>query len=275
MMTEIPFYDFGGAGERLHFAHSNGFPPASFKALLGALALDYRVLAMELRPLWAGYEPEELDNWNVVADDLLRFLDQQGWENIIGMGHSLGAVATMMAALKEPERFKVLVLVEPVFLPPPLLEMAAAHPGAAEMIPLVKATRRRRYEWPDEAAMFAHFRKKETFVRWSDEALWDYVRAGSEAGGAGVQLRYRRDWEARFYSLPPTTVWADIPQIKVPTMGVRGALSDTIAPESWALWQELQPEGHFVEMAEAGHMVPVERPFALADTIKSYLTGMV
>jgi pimeloyl-ACP methyl ester carboxylesterase len=268
----IPYYDFGGSGPLLHFAHSNGYPPACFRQMLQPLTDHFHVVGICLRPLWPGSEPEELQSWDVVATDLKQFFAQQGYRQVIGVGHSLGAVATMMAAGQAPDLFHSLVLIEPVFLPPQILNMIAVQPEAAENMPLLPLTRRRRTHWPDRQTAFDHFRPKPVFHRWSDEVLWDYVdHALHETDNGEVTLTYRREWEARFYAQPPLTVWEEIPKVTQPTLAIRGAESDTLLPQSWQLWQELQQGATFVEILEAGHMVPMERPQQLASKILNYL----
>ena len=80
-------------------------------------------------------------------------------EGHAGVGHSLGAVATMMAARKEPQRFRALALIEPVFLPPHVLQAIRAHPKLAAERPFVLSALRRRDRWPSRADAFARFRE--------------------------------------------------------------------------------------------------------------------
>jgi pimeloyl-ACP methyl ester carboxylesterase len=268
----IPYDEFGGSGPILHFAHSNGYTPGCFRQMLQPLTADYYVTGIRLRPLWPGSDPNELDSWDVIASDLRDFFVQQGYRQVIGIGQSLGAVATMMAAGQNPDLFQALVLIEPVFLPPDILNMIAAQPELAEKMPLLPLTRRRRTHWPDRQAAFAHFRQKTVFKRWSDETIWDYVNYGLHETDQGeVTLTYSREWEARFYEHPPLKVWQDIPKVTQPTLAIRGTDSDTLIPQSWQLWQELQPEATFVEISNAGHMVTMERPRVLATAIYNYL----
>lgn len=269
-MNQIPFLEFG-AGPLLHFAHANGFPPGTYSQFLNQLGVNYRVLAMAQRPLWPGEEPEQLDAWHQLAGDLIRFLDGHGAQGIVGAGHSLGAVVTMIAAIERPDLFEKLVLIEPVFLPPPLLAAAAAHPERAFEIPLVHIARRRRHHWSNRQAAFAHFRKKQVFARFSDAALYDYVEHGLEDCGDSVELRFSREWEARFYGTPPLEVWDQIPQMRQSTLAVRGTDTDTLMVPAWELWHELQPAAQFVEIGDAGHLVPMERPAELATVVAGFL----
>jgi pimeloyl-ACP methyl ester carboxylesterase len=273
----IPFDDLGGDGAyprpALHFAHSNAFPPACFRQFLSPFLVHYRVLAVHHRPLWPGSRPEELASWQQIADDLLCFFDQQGLTDVIGVGHSLGAVATLLAARQRPELFRALVLIEPIFLPPAILQALANDPDLIENLPLLQTTRGRRRRWPDRQAAFEHFRARTAFRRWSDEAIWDYVRCGlrEDRETGELELVYSREWEAQFYSRPPLEVWDVLPHVSHPTLAIRGAESDSLFPEAWARWQAIQPQATFVEIPDAGHMVTMEQPEKVAKVVLEFL----
>lgn len=275
MVDKIPFLDFGGTGQVFHFAHSNGYPPGCFQPLLTLFTDQYHVTAMFLRPLWPGSQPDKFVDWQTISDDLYQFLQQQGFEQVVGVGHSLGAVATMKTAIRYPALFKALVLIEPVFMPPEILSMIAADPEKAKLNPLYQKTVRRRNRWPDRQAAFDHFRAKAVFQRWSDEALWAYIDSGfQETADGQLALVYRREWEAQIYAHFPLTVWQEVPQMQQPTLAVRAAESETLLLQAWQLWQDLQPQAQFVEIPEAGHMVPAERPTAVAAEISKFLNSI-
>jgi pimeloyl-ACP methyl ester carboxylesterase len=270
----IPFLDFGGSGPTLHVAHANGYPPGCYRQFAAELTGHYRVLAIAQRPLWPHSRPEALTSWQLLADDLIRFFEQEGLEDVIGVGHSLGAVATMYAAVKRPSLFRQLILIEPVFLMPNLLKMAAANPDAAYQMPLVQGAQRRRNRWPNRQAAFDRFRAKSVFARFSDAALWDYVNhAIHEDENGEFILTYPREWEARIYARPPLHVWEQLPQVQPPILAIRATESDTITPAAWQLWQELQPTATFIEIPETGHMLTMERPSHLAQTILNHLSA--
>jgi pimeloyl-ACP methyl ester carboxylesterase len=271
----IPFDRFGDSGELIHFAHANGYPPGTYRQFLESLGKDYRVLAIQHRPIWATAPPETMTDWRMVTDDLIALLDSQNAQNIVGIGHSLGGVATMYAALQRPDLFRALILIEPVFLPEQALSMIRENPSLNPFdLPLVKTAMRRRDQWPDRQAAFDHFRPKAVFRRFSDETLWDYVNYGLKADAAGVSLVYSREWEARFYSLPPTDVWSCVPRIAQPTLAIRGSETDTIFPQAWQMWQDLQPQAQFVEMQNVGHMLTMEQPKAVAQIVRDFIGGL-
>lgn len=283
----IPYDDFGGDGPLLHFSHPNAYAPRTFRQFLEPLTADFHVIAAHHWPLWyraPGYDPavELVENgavnWDRTADDLLRFFDQQKLDAVIGVGHSLGAVVTMLAARKEPERFRALVLIEPVFLPPAVLEQAVANPDAATKTPLVESALRRRDHWVNRQAAYEHFRGKTVFGRWSDEALWDFIEGSMihDPTTGEVTLSYPKASEALIYSRPPTHVWDVLRDMTtqmraIPTLAVRAAESDTLFPSEWLRWQSIRPETSYVELENVGHMLTMEAPQDTAAIVGHWL----
>ncbi len=168
----------GGAGSPLHLAHANGYPPASYRGLVEHLGAHFTVQALRTRPLRPGTSPSAMTSWHQLADELVAWLDAEDMRDVVGVGHSLGGIVTMYAALARPERFRALALVEPVLLPPALLAQVGDPDEAAQRIGLVRVALQRRTSWPSHEDAFAHFRPKPVFARISDEVLWDYVRGG-------------------------------------------------------------------------------------------------
>lgn len=263
MSLSIPFEDYGGHGPLLHFAHANAYPPATYNQLLTRLSDHFSVLAMHFRPVWPGSQPEEMNAWSDFATDMITFLDKRISVEVIGLGHSLGAVTTMMAAHKRPDLFRALILVEPIFLPPTILRYFRQQPGSVQsyQLPPVEIAKRRRNGWADRQEAFDYFRPKPVFARWPDRALWDYVKYGLERENSGeLKLVFSPDWEAHIYSRPPTEVWELIPQITHPLMVIRGLGSDALLVEAWQLLKKTQAKGLYVEIPDSGHLVPMERP---------------
>jgi pimeloyl-ACP methyl ester carboxylesterase len=270
----VPFYDFGGDGPIFHFAHSNGYPPSSFRRLVAPLLTHYRVVGIYHRPLWPDSDPAAFDSWQIATDDLIRFFDEQGYRNVIGAGHSLGAITTMQAAVQRPDLFRALILIEPVLLLPAVLEMIARRdrPLAAEELPLIRIALKRQRTWPDRQFAFDHFRAKQVFARWPDETLWDYVYYGLHTNGEGMaELTFPPAWEAAIYALPPTDIWQVVPQLQHPTLAVRGGESETVVPATWQLWQAAQPHATFVEIPGTSHLLTMEKPQHVAAEIRKFL----
>nr|BFE95201.1 hypothetical protein GCM10020185_57370 [Pseudomonas brassicacearum subsp. brassicacearum] len=85
--------------QQIFFAHANGFPSATYGKLFAALAPQYQVAHLELH----GHDPRFPvdDNWHNLVDELIHHLELQP-APVWGVGHSLGGVLHLHAALRCP-----------------------------------------------------------------------------------------------------------------------------------------------------------------------------
>ncbi|MCB9186578.1 MAG: alpha/beta hydrolase [Flavobacteriales bacterium] len=277
MITEtangIPFVDFGGDDEVIHFAHANGFPTESYRLLAEELTKRHRVIGMEAQPLWPNSSWKAFHTWETAADDMIRFLDERQLSGIIGAGHSFGAIATVIAANKRPDLFSKLVLVEPVILPKWIYRLSASAPYwfLKQMNPVAKKAAKRTEVWDNREMVFNQFREKKVFSKMSDEALRDYVNAGTELTKEGkAKLRYSKEWETRVY-LTVSDPRKELAKLNVPFIVFRGKTSDTITSKVWQELQCLKTNGTYIEMPNCGHLLPFEKPKELAESIARFI----
>ncbi len=268
----IPFKDFGGAGSTIHFTHANAYHPGSYRQLLTYLTGQHRVLAMHLRPLWKNSKPADARNWHTHANDLIRFLEQENLENIVGIGHSLGAVSTLFAAVKRPALFDRIIVIDPVFLPPKMYRFTNLLPTSIrqKIIPPAKIARKRRYSWSSKAEAYSYLRPKRVFGRISDEVFRDIIEYGIEESADGqAQLTFSREWEAHIYS-SGSNPWRAIKKVRVPMLVIRGDQSNVLLPKSCSVLQKLQPEVRLVNLSGT-HLIPFEEPKLVARQILEFL----
>jgi pimeloyl-ACP methyl ester carboxylesterase len=270
-------YDFGGNGSIVHVGHANGFPPGTYGPMAHTLKERYHVIALPARPLWPGSTPDSAPSWHPLADDLILGLDALGLSGIAGVGHSLGGVLTLWAAVRRPDLFRAVVLVDPVILPPAwLCWLRLVHwLGLQKRLALVQGALHRRRVWPAHQACFGHYREKPLFARWSDEALWAYVESGLRPRDDGsFELVYPPEWEARIFATTPTGIWHDVRRLQVPALVIRGELSGTFRPQAEARMARYLPQAQFVTIRGAGHLVPMERPAETGAAILDFLEGV-
>ncbi|GAB3271462.1 alpha/beta fold hydrolase [Parahaliea aestuarii] len=266
---------FGGRGSTLVFAHANGYPPGAYRQLLEPLTARCEVIGYRHSPLWQGAAATPAParaNWRQFARDLAQTLEQRGGEPVWMMGHSLGAVVSMLAAVGKPQLFRGLILLDPVFLPSrQALAMAMTPEKVMRRIPLVRKTLLRPSRFSDRQAAFAFHRGKRPFARMSDEALWDYVHAGTRPGADGIELAWSPAWEAAVYSSVPL-VWPRLLRLKLPTLGLRGEESDILSAAALQRWGRLQP-GAQLETCPGGHLFPLEHPADTAARVARFIAG--
>ena len=281
-MTRQPLYEFGGQGPVVHVALANGFPPLTYQPLVQPLTTEYRVVSLPPRGLWPGIgaPPEEPDNWQQVAQDLLDGLREYQLHDVIAMGHSFGAVASMLAVLAEPSRFRALILLDPTLLPPHAMEMIKTmrDQGLMPRFPLVEQARVRRNQFTDVQAAFDYWRLKPLFKDWTDEALWLYTRSMTQpaADGAGVELTWPREWEAYYYMSINPDMWEITPQLNglLPTLIIAGGATDTFMPESVEKAKALLPDATHVTLPGYGHLFPHSAPAQAQAIISEWLAQL-
>ena len=265
-----------------HFLHANGYPPACYKPLMELLIHQYRVNAMHLRPLWPGSRPTEIGAWHPFTDDLLLFLDEQKIDSTIGTGHSIGAIVTLRTALRRPDKFRALVLIDPVLFPPRFIatwNLLKAVGLGYKLHPLVTGALKRRRQFDDLDQLFIAYRRKRIFRYFSDDALRAYIDGIVKPNQEhGYELIYSPEWEARIYY---TGIWRDIdlwwglPALKVPTLIIRGAETDTFLNPTARRVKKIRPATTIITLEKSTHLVPIEKPQETYETINKFIQGIL
>ena len=266
--------DWGGAGRPLVFSHANGFPTRSYGAFLRQLGPGFRVSSLDARPLWPGADPAGLRTWQPLAEDLAETLAARGLRGAVGMGHSLGAVCSLRAAVADPGLFRALVLVDPVlFTGLRALSWGVMRRHAwVERTPIVAGAVRRRDRWATPAEAREGWRGKALFRDFTDECFDAYLAAALVPHpDGGWTLRYPKAWEAAIFRTTPADPWDWVRRSPVPTLVIRGGHSDTLSPAALARCRKVLPSVRVVEIPSAGHMAPLERPEAVAQVVNGFL----
>jgi pimeloyl-ACP methyl ester carboxylesterase len=276
-----PLVELGGDADApiLHIAIANGFPPQTYIPLLRPFMQTHRVVSLPPRALWGDPTPPTThQSWQTVADDMLAGFDQYGLDNVLAIGHSIGAAASLLAVTKEPERFQSLVLLDPVMLMPNVLDIIAHswEQGVQDLMPLVQGALRRRSEFASKDDAFERFRGKRLFSDWSDEVLQLYVEHGTQpkADGDGVELIWSPQWEAYYFATVDAILWNALPNLNglVPTLVMQGSTSDAFVPEAYEMVKAQLPDASYVQLDGHGHLFPQSAPEQVADIIQKWLT---
>jgi pimeloyl-ACP methyl ester carboxylesterase len=276
--SPIPYFDLGGRDAHLHFLHANGYPPECYTPLLDLLKREYHVFGMLLRPLWARSKPEDIQDWHHFSEDLLRVLAARQPEPVIGVGHSIGAIVTLRAALRDPGRFRALVLIDPVLLPPRrmlLWNFIRAIGLGYKLHPKIAGSMNRRRVFDDLDPVFRGYRNREVFRYLSDENLRIYIEGITKPRDGRYELVFSPEWETRIYftGLRDFDLWRDLPRLQVPALFLRGAETDTFWAETAELVKRRQPRVQIETIEKSTHLLPLERPQEVFDVMQSFLTA--
>lgn len=280
----IPLLHLGTKGPLLHFAPANGFPPATYRPLLDLLLPEYQIMMVPPRALWpdAGAPPDGPGSWRELADDVLKGLAEHGVDQVVAVGHSFGAVVSMLAVLQDPSRFRGLVLLDPTILPPSVMDAVrtARTRGEEVRFPLVEGALRRRNWFGSEPEAYLYFREKELFADWPDTALGYYaagvLRQAPDAQDVALQLAWPPEWEAYYYRSFYPDSWSDLPRLDglLPTLVLGGETSATFDGDSALLVRRILPRATHVTVKGYGHLFPLAAPEETAHVLRGWLSDL-
>ena len=274
-------------GSPLIFAHANGYPPESYRQFLKAFQDRYQITALYLRPLHPGSNPLDLKDWRLFRDDYLDYLDwyvEQSWSRpgpLVGIGHSLGGMTTLMAAMVRPEMFRCLILIEPVLLRRfrgGIVRYLARLGFLRRFFPLIRGTLKRKTHFSDRQAMFENYRSKPVFSGLSDQVLDDYVSGlAAQRPDGSVDLKYPPKWESRIYETAGTAdrfVWDNLARVPCPVLVLRGERTDTLFSDVLDGMINGLPQGRGITVPEAGHLLPLEAPEKTSQLVEDFLSEL-
>jgi pimeloyl-ACP methyl ester carboxylesterase len=260
---------FAPMSQPVFFAHANGFPSATYGVLFNALGAEYPVQYLPQH----GHDPRfpVADNWEQLVDELIYHLQQQA-EPVLGVGHSLGGVLHYHAALRHPELYRGVVMLDSPVLT--LLDKwvirAAKRFGFIDKITPAGRTLGRCEEFTDLNTARHYFAAKSLFRRFDPLCLEAYLQHGLKPAGTGLSLSFAAQTEINIYRSIPHTSPGRPEQLQVPLAMIRGRHSRVVLPHhTWSLRRVADGESLSLP---GGHMFPLERPQATADLLKQIFT---
>lgn len=274
---KIHYLQWGGKGLAAHLLHANGFCAGTYTPFVRYLTQDLRIIASDVRGHGSS-DPlthHRIRHWRVFTADLKRLIEQVMSPPIIGIGHSLGAVTTYIAASLYPHLFNAVVLIDPVILPRRILWKTALLKlvGLRGNYGLAKGARRRRKVFKGKSEALKRFLAgRGIFKTWSKEFVEAYLECGLlEKDDHTAILRCDPELEAQIFESVPLDVWRYAPNIQCPVLAIRGYYSETFLPEADRHLESAIPAYEGITIPDSGHFVPMEQPEACAQAIVNFV----
>lgn len=277
--VELAYFEWGDpdAGPTVLLVHATGFHARCWDGVVRALGDDVpHLLALDLRGHGRSSKAGP-HHWRQFGLDVAAFAAALDLDGIVGVGHSMGGHCVTWAAAAHVQRFRQLLLVDPVIMAPgayrqpPSFASADSHPVA-----------RRRNHWESPDAMYRRFENRHPFSLWDRAVLDDYCRYGllPAADGDGFALACPPQVEASIYmgstgrdigdvvaTLPhPVTVLRARPR----EAAEEGKLDFSRSP-TWPGLAAAFPNGRDVYLPALSHFIPMQRPALVAAHIRELL----
>ncbi len=213
----------------LHFLHGNGFDSRVYWPLLSQFVNDYDLVLSHAQGhggsdcgrRFLGYDR----NAELLAQWLQQLKAQRPGLPWIAMGHSFGGILSTLIASRQPQLFDQLILLDPVFMAPPL-SMATrqlARSGLMEYSPMARQARARRTRWGSREEARDYFAGRGVFRGWTEAALDAYLDYGLSHDNDGVELLTPSWLEAQIFARHDYRLWPAIRALKPPVHILRGA----------------------------------------------------
>lgn len=256
--------------ELIHFAHGNGFPSLCYKQFLQQFETEYDCCYIDK----IGHDPRfpVTENWLRLVDELIDSVRSQAQRPLIGMGHSLGGVLTFLAAIKEPQLFKVIVLIDaPILnrLKSKAIRLAKIM-GAIDRLTPAFRTRARKSHWESREQLIAYLQSRDLFSTFTKECLEDYITYGCECDAHGCSLRFDKQVEYDIFRTIPHHLYHYEGSLTIPCYLFYGEKSKTVDPID-RRYMKKHYAVHAYKMPGT-HMLPMEYPEQLARKIMDVLS---
>ena len=259
----------------LLFVHATGFHGRVWDRIAEAFPNHHRI-ALEQRGHGRS-ESVPVTHWKTFGEDMAAFVDVLGVDNIVGIGHSMGAHALVDAAARV-DLFSRLVLLDPTIAAPDAYAEAGEPPPWGDGLHPA-ARRKRTFASPDE--MIERMIGKSDFHLFEPRILRDYCVHGLLPVESGdYELACPPEIEAHVYmaSRSNGAIYDSVRSLDVPVTVVRAKLPDPDGPpgdfSSSPTWPGLVREfkhGNEIHLAECTHFIPMQMPDRVIDIISHAL----
>jgi pimeloyl-ACP methyl ester carboxylesterase len=229
------WYEEDGSGEPLVLLHPGGADARAFEVIVPGLAGHFRVFRPDRRGHGRTPDVDGPLTYELMARDMIAFLEQVVGGPAYLVGHSDGAPVALLTALARPDLVRRLVLASGVF------HHDGWAPGAIDL---------------DEETMAF-------FTEWHGEVSPD---------GPGHFLVLAAKLH-RMQSEEPTLTVAELAGYPGPALVMVGDDEDEIPMEHTLALRQGLPRSQLAVVPGAGHGLPVDKPELFNRLVVEFLTG--
>jgi len=254
-------------GQRWVFLHGLMGYALNWRKIISGLESTERVLAYDQRGHGKSFKPITGYASEDYADDLFLISEELGWDRFILVGHSMGARNAIMFAHKFPEKVERLVLED--IGPEGQPEAVKYYQDLLGCVPTPFASKLVAKEFfLNEFPL----RLKALGGHENANTLGQYFYANLiETAEQTVDWRFSK--EAIFASVKQGRAkdhWAELRQLPMPTLVVRGAESKELSREIFQRMVLANPRIEGVEIPNAGHWVHSEQSQEFLRVIRQF-----
>lgn len=262
MQEPQAFVREAGSGPAVVCLHSNASSSTQWRGLIDSLSPSHRVLAPD--GLGAGKSPPWPHERAMFLDDEVDFMApvfERAGDRFAIVGHSYGAAAALIAALRHRERVSALVLYEPTLFS--LVDARSAPPNGVDGIRHATRDALDALQHQDRDRAAAHF-----IDYWMGPGSWDAMPAQRKPAIADSMIQLRHWAHALFNEPAPLDAFA---QLDLPVLYMVGEASPASTQAVAELLMPRLPQVTTLRFPALGHMAPVTHPEVINAAIVRFL----
>ena len=254
--VDLSFRQHGQSGAAIVILHGLFGSSRNWDGFARKLSNSFRVFNVDLRNHGESPHAVKMD-YPSMAADVHAFLDRQGLEKVVLLGHSMGGKMAMWLALSTPQRVQGLIVVD---IAPVVyhnrFDTILSHLNS---LPLADVQSRQ-----DADKLLSR--------QITDRSLRLFLL--QNLVNTGVDYQWRINLPAIGGGLTAISSFPDperFSRFQEKAVFIRGANSDYITPSHYPTLRKLFPEAEIKTVDGAGHWVHAEQPEALYQMINDFL----
>ncbi len=250
------------------FAHGFGCDQNMWRFVAPAFEADHRVILFDHagagRADPAAYDPERHNGLDGYASDVLDIIHEMDLRDVVFVGHSVSAMIGVLAEIREPDRFRALVLVGPS---PRYIDDPESDPpyvggfGADDIHELLESLASNYLGW--SAAMAPVIMGNADRPELGQELTASFCQSDPDIARRFARVTFLSDNRD------------ELAQVTTPTL-VLQCSDDVIAPTAVGRYvSEAIPAGHYRELTATGHCPNLSAPEETIEAMQAFLRAMV
>jgi pimeloyl-ACP methyl ester carboxylesterase len=271
--VELAVLEWPGEGDPILLLHATGFHSRCWNAVVRHLP-GRHVYAADLRFHGASGSIGEV-SWSVLSQDIRLLVERLDLQRVTGAGHSIGGYLMTRVAAAQPERFRHLLLIDPVIAAPDQYRPGRAFNSG--IAPHDHPVSRRKNRWQDAGEMYRRFRRRKPFASWQDEVLHDYcdyaLRPADEVGWLSLACDPLNEAAIYVRQAGNEVIFEELPLLSMPVTLLRAPPLEPLSGDMSGspTWPELAqqiPNCREMYLPKNSHFIPMEDPVLVARCIR-------
>lgn len=228
----------------------------NWRSFAGSLEEDFQVWTLDARNHGDSPHADSM-SYQQMAEDVVRFFDENELENVILLGHSMGGKTAMQLALKFPDRIAALIVVD-------IAPVCYDH--QQKQLKLIEAMQGLHLA----AEMSRSDIEKKLALKIPEKRLLSFLMTNLYRQNG--QFQWRIGLEQIAAGMPYLLNYPEVNSVfEGPVQFIGGENSAYLKFEYHALIRKKFPESRITMLKNCGHWLHVEQPAAFQKTVNEFL----